>query len=270
MSPMAVSYEVPAVARRRPTDHIENARRRRGAPVLTAAVAIAVGAVAFKGGGYAIGVRNPAAIAIWWTVALGVALGLWPRTPIPRPALAAGGALAALALLAAVSALWGASSEAAFEEAGRTVAYLGVLAIVVLVARPGTAVRWTDGLAAGIAGVGLVALSGRLFPGLGIDESVSRYFAGDVYLSYPLGYWNALAAFIGLSFPLLLRTCLDARSTAARLLAMAALPALAGAVFLTSSRGGMLAAGVATAVFVALAADRVRAAAAAAVMSAGA
>ena len=79
-----------------------------------------------------------------------------------------------------------------------------------LAARAGSAVRWSDGIAAGIAAVGIASLASRLFPGLGLTDSVSQFFEGEVYLSYPLDYWNGLAAFVALSFPLLLRAALDA------------------------------------------------------------
>lgn len=256
----------PAVRRRRDVAQVARALRPAALPL---AVAAAIAAVAFSGGGYALGVRNPAGIAVWWTAGLAVALGVWPRARLPRPALLAVGLVGALAVLAAVSVVWADSAEGAVEEAGRNAMYAGVLLLVVAAARRGSAARWADGCAAGIAAVGLAALSSRLLPGLGLDAAVSQFFDGEVYLSYPLDYWNGVAMFVALAFPLLLRIAVDGRAAWARSLAIGVLPALAGTLYLTSSRGGMLTAAVATGVFVVLCARRLRAACAAALTLAG-
>jgi hypothetical protein len=237
---------------------------------LTAAVAIALATVAFNGGGYALGVRAPVGIVVWWAVGLGVALGLWPQARLPRSAIATAALPAVLAVLAVASAGWGDSAEAALDEGGRTVLYSGLLALVLVAAGRGSAARWGDGIAAGIAAVGITSLASRLFPGLALTDSASQFFDGQVYLSYPLDYWNGLGAFVALSFPLLLRSALDATGPTTRAVAIAPIPALAGVLYLTSSRGGMLVAAVATIAFVALAAERMRAAVAAAVALAGA
>ena len=233
---------------------------RVGGAWLSLAVAAPVVALAFSGGGYALGVRSPVAVAVWWAAGLAIALGLWPRTPLPRPAAQALALLGGLAALAIASTAWASSAEAAIEEAGRSTFYAGVLLLVVAAARRGGAARWADGCAAAIAAVGLVALASRLLPALGLGAGAAQFFEGELYLSYPLDYWNGLAAFVALSFPLLLRIALDGRSAAVRGLAIGVLPALAGTLYLTSSRGGMLAAAIAAAVFVVLSAQRLRAA----------
>ncbi|MEX2447751.1 MAG: hypothetical protein WD404_03290, partial [Solirubrobacterales bacterium] len=79
---------------------------------------------------------------------------------------------------------------------------------------------------------------------------------GQERLSYPLDYWNALAALIALGFPLLLQVATCARSALSRGLAAAALPALALTAFLTLSRGGIAAALISLILFLALASDR--------------
>ena len=256
----------PAVRGRRDVAQVAHVLRPAALPL---AVAAALAAVAFSGGGYALGVRNPVGIAVWWTAGLAVALGVWPRARVPRPALLSVGLLGALAALAAVSVAWADSAESAVEEAGRNAIYAGVLLLVVLAARRGSAARWADGCAAGIAVVGLAALSSRLLPGLGLDAAVSQFMDGEEYLSYPLDYWNGVAMLVALAFPLLLRIAVDGRAAWARSLAIGVLPALAGTLFLTASRGGMLTAAVATVVFVVLCAQRLRAACAAALALAG-
>ncbi|MFP5361663.1 MAG: O-antigen ligase family protein [Thermoleophilia bacterium] len=267
----SVSHElaaVPGAARDRP--RVASLARHAGPLALPVAVAAAIAGLALSGGGYALGVRSPVAIAVWWTAGLAIALGLWPRTRLPRPAAHALALLGALALLAAASALWTDNAEAAVDDAGRAAFYAGVLLLVVIAARRGSAERWSDGAAVGIAVIALAALASRLLPGLGLGAGASQFFAGDLYLSYPLDYWNGLAAFVAMGFPLLLRIGLDGRSAWARALAVGMLPALAGTLYLTSSRGGMLAAAIAASVFVILCAQRLRAATALAIAVAGA
>lgn len=219
---------------------------------ITAAVAVAVFALAFNSGSYAPTVRAEIAIGALWAVGLGAVVALWPRVRVPRAAMVSGGLLGALALLSVLSTAWSDSAENAFAEADRIVLYLGVFALVVAVTRRGSARRWADGLAVGITAVGLIALGSRLLPGLIHSPDLSKLFNNNTYLSYPLEYWNGLAAFVALAFPLLLRIATSARRTWVRGLAVAPLPALSAAVYLTSSRGGALTAALGVALFVAL------------------
>ena len=234
-----------------------HALRRHG---LVAGVAIAVFALGFQSGGYDITVRNSFAIAAWWAIAVAVAALVWPLERSPRPALIGAGALAALLGWTALAISWSESAERAFTEVNRLSFYLAVFAVVVLGSRRGSGRRWADGLALGITAIALVGLTSRLFPDLFGDRGVSSFFPrGTRYLGFPLDYWNGLGIFIGLGFPLLLRAALDARSPLVRAVALGCTPALCGALFLTSSRGGVATAALATLVFVALCSDRLRA-----------
>ena len=180
--------------------------RRHG---LVAGVAIAVFALAFQSGGYDITVRNSFAIAAWWAIAVAVGAVVWPLERPPRAALVGAGALAALLAWTAIAISWSDSAERAFTEVNRMAFYLAVFALVVLASRRGSGARWADGLALGIVAIGLVALTSRLFPDLIGDRGVSSFFPrGTRYLGYPLDYWNGLGIFVGLGFPLLLRTAL--------------------------------------------------------------
>ena len=91
-----------------------------------------------------------------------------------------------------------------------------------------------------VTGVAAVALISRLFPGSFPEGDLPTFLPGTVTrLSFPLGYWNGLAIFLALGVPLLLRLALVARSGLVRGLALAPMPVIAAAVYLTSSRGGV-------------------------------
>jgi hypothetical protein len=241
--------------------------RRHG---LMVGIAIAVFALAFQSGGYDVTVRNSFAIAAWWAIAIAVGALVWPLERPPRAALVAGGALAALLAWTAIAISWSDSAERSFTEVNRTAFYLAVFVVAVVASRRGSGGRWADGLALGIAAIGLLALTSRLFPDLIGDRGVSSFFPQGVrYLGYPLDYWNGLGIFIGLGFPLLLRAALDARSALGRALAIGSTPALFGALYLTSSRGGMATAVLGTVVFIALCRDRLRALVALVVVGSG-
>ncbi len=107
--------------------------------------------------------------------------------------------------------------------------------------------------ATAVAVLGLVALLSRLHPSWfppsetaeALPETVNR-------LSYPLDYWNGIAALMSIGVALLLGVATTARFTVARALAAAVVPALALAAFFTFSRGGALELAVALTVLMAL------------------
>lgn len=219
---------------------------------LTVAVAAGVFWLALRGGGYALTVRNPVAIAIFVLIAGAVLVGAWPRARVPSAALVVGGLLAAFALVNGLSGLWTDSAEKAFIEMDRAALYLGVFCVVVLAARPGGARQWANGLAAGIVAVAALALASRLFIEEFGPSEVAQVDPTDPRLSHPLNYWNGLAIFVGLACPLLLAAATTARTRLWGALAIAPFPVLAGTIYLTSSRGGAAAAALALVAFVAL------------------
>ena len=102
---------------------------------------------------------------------------------------------------------------------------------------------------AAIAVVAVLALLQRFQPNwFPASETFEFIPSARARLSYPLGYWNALAGLLAIGMPLLVWVAVSARSVIARALATAALPALALAAFFTLSRGGAFAvlAGLAT------------------------
>jgi O-Antigen ligase len=213
----------------------------RSALVVTSLVAVATFVVAYDGGGYSLASRCTLAVWIWWTIALGLALGIWTSTRLPRSALIPGSLLAALAVWDLASAAWASDTEGAVIEFARTSLYLGVYVLVVLAAAPRALRRWIDGLAGGIVAVTAVALTARFFPGTfpgrGLAESLPSAAAR---LSFPVGYWNGLGTLIGLAVPLLLFSAV-AGGRVRRLASIGVVPALGVALYLTSSRGAVLA-----------------------------
>ena len=115
----------------------------------------------------------------------------------------------------------------------------------------------------------VLALLDRCFPHVIDHGPITSDFKDDPRLTYPLNYWNGLSIFAGLAFPGLLRIAVAGRTAATRALALAPLPALAGTIYLTSSRGGTVSAVVGVLAFVALADRRLAAAMATLVMGLG-
>lgn len=110
----------------------------------------------------------------------------------------------------------------------------------------------------GIAFVSLIALLSRLHPVWFPEANETARFltGGQERLSYPINYWNGLAALIAIGLPLMLQVATCAKQVLFRVLAAAALPAMALTSFLTLSRGGIAAAIIAIAIFLALTPDR--------------
>src|SRR5256714_5765330 len=237
---------------------------------LPAAVAASVFGLAFSNGTYGVTARDSVAVAIWWLLALAIGTGAMPVARVPRPALAGGAALAGFVALSGASIAWSTSAERAFDEMNRGLLYLGIFAVVVCAARRASAARWSDGIAIGITAIGLFALAARLFPHLIPSANVSAIFPNDPRPSYPVNYWNGLAALIALGIPPLLRAAVEARRPLVRALAIAPMPVLAAVVYMTSSRGGALTAVLAAVAFVAFTRRRARATVAVAVTGFGA
>jgi tetratricopeptide (TPR) repeat protein len=217
---------------------------------VTAVVGAAVFAVAYDDGGYAATSRSTVAVAVWWMILVGVAVGVWPLGRISRGAVVPGALLAAFACWDLASTAWSSSAEDAFAEFDRTALYLGIYTLAVLAADRRRLVRWVDGLALAIAAIALVALVSRLFPGSFSSRGLPTFLPNTAArLSFPLDYWNGLGIFVGIAFPLLLGSVLAA-DRLRRALALGVLPALGAVVYLTSSRGAVAALAGGVVVFV--------------------
>jgi len=237
---------------------------------LTLLLAGALLLAALEDGSYELSTRATIGTLVWWALALTVALRVLPLARPPAVAIAAATALAGLAVLAMASGSWGASGERAFEETNRVSLYLGVFLVAVLAGTRANAASVADGLALGIAATGVAALASRFVPEAFPDPGLSEHLAdAGMRLSWPLGYWNGLALFLAIGVPLLLRAGIDAGSPVPRGLAVGALPAIACAIFLASSRGGLVVAVVAALVFLAAGSRRFASAGALAISGLG-
>ena len=227
--------------------------------VLTLLVGAATFLLGFNDGTYKLDARSGVAILAWWTLAMGVALKVWPWRRLPPAAIAACVALAAFAVLTLLSTGWADSGEKAFLEFTRVLMYLGVLVLVAVAVRARHAAAVSDGLALGIAGVALLALASRLWWGDIGPGAPPSFFPVSTRLHYPVNYWNGLAILAGLALPLLLRAAVDRRPPILRALALAPVPAIVCTIYLTSSRGGAAVAVFGVLVFLALTSRRLSA-----------
>jgi hypothetical protein len=228
---------------------------------LVAAVAVAYVVVSLADGGYAPEAIAAGTLLIWWAVIVGLAVGAWPRAGIPRAAISAGLCFAALAALTGLSIAWASDDGRAFVELVRISGYAGLFALVVLASSRASARSWLTGLAIGLVAVAALALGSRFEPSLlpGHDDQIAAALAGaEGRLSYPIGYWNALAACMALATVLLTWLGARAQSRGGRAVAIGALPAVLLTIYLTSSRGGIAAGAAGLLVLVALGSERTR------------
>lgn len=234
-------------------------RTRRIEHLITFAVVGAVIGLSLPDGGFAPTAVAAAALIVWLLIVVGLATGVVPRAEPPPAAVAAGLCLAGFAGLIALSMVWASDDGRSFEDAVRALAYLGVFVLVVAASRVGGAVAWLRGLAIGLAAVGAIALLARFEPSWFGDPDVAlaaELPATAGRLSYPLGYWNGLAASMAAAVALLVWFGAAGADRRGRALAVGALPAVVLALWATDSRGGIVAA--ALAVLVLLAAGPVR------------
>jgi O-antigen ligase/polysaccharide polymerase Wzy-like membrane protein len=185
---------------------------------------------------------------------VGAAFGIASaRSGIDRLAGAALGLFAAFAVWILISSLWAADVERAFAQFDQVALYVAVLAIAIVLARFVPASTLVAGVALALAGIAVVALVSRCFPSsFGVEAGLKILPTLKNRLSFPLGYWNGLGIEVALAYPLLLSIMASRRSRVASVLAALPLPVLAAVMYLTSSRGAFVAAGVAVVAFVIL------------------
>lgn len=219
--------------------------------------------LALSNGGYDAVVRGQVGVAVWWIVLLGALAGILPGR-IGGAGWVAIGLLAAFALWTGLATTWSESAERTVTELARVAMYLGVLVLALALRGRAGARHTINGLACAIGLVTLLAVLSRLHPQwFPVNDQIEAFGPlGEIAarkLSYPLNYWNALAAFAAMGVPLLLGVALAARTLAGQALAAATLPLSALCVYLTISRGGTLALAVGIVVFLAFVPRRLQA-----------
>lgn len=232
-----------------------------GARIVAFSVAfVLVGYLSYRQGGYDDVVRGHAAILVLWIVAVGCAFAVLPRTGMSGLGWAAVALMTGWGIWTAVGLIWTESPEATFNEVGRIAGLLGILMLALAMQGPGSARAVVHGAGGAIAVVAVVSVASRLYPSwFPVSDSITTLPGASRRLSFPLGYWNGLAALMAAGVPLLLAPATAGRTTAGRAAAGCALPIAAVCLVLTLSRGGAVAAAAALGVFVLLTAHRARA-----------
>jgi O-antigen ligase len=227
-------------------------RLRRAAGFLIALVLTLL--LAFDGGGYDIVIRQEVGLAIWALIALGLAVGAFPRATLSPAAWTALGGFGAFALLNLLAQAWTGSDERTTAELARVLQYGGLVVLAYLALNR---YSWR-GAALGFATAALVlpffAVGARLFPGV-LHDDVAQALGLD-RLSYPLDYWNGVACWGAMAIAVALALSANASRVEVRAAALATVPVSALSVYLTYSRFGVAA--VTIAVLAVLAVSRNR------------
>lgn len=210
--------------------------------------------LALAGGGFFLGERHIAGLAVWLVLVVLLALGIAGKATLGRPVAWATGLIGGLGLLSAFSSLWSGSMELSVIEADRVFVYLGVFLAAFLIAQTDKRrQRFAEGIGIALIGAALLALASRLLPHV---FALGAGPGSGPRTGYPFGYWNAdgLAFGIGIAFCLWMSR--RALNEWQRRLAAGAIPVLLLALYFTYSRGGLLGLGVACLCLLVLSHDR--------------
>ncbi len=174
-----------------------------------------------------------------------------PFGGISRPVALAAGALMLYALWTLISAEWSDSTFRALVDFNRVLLYLlALLLFGSLRHTPGRLRTMVWGLAAGLTAVCVTGLLTRVLP----DEFTIDQAVQIERLAHPIGYWSALGLAAALGIVLCTHlTSSEREPAAARVLAAAALPALAATLLFTFSRGPLAVACIGVVIYVLLA-----------------
>jgi O-antigen ligase len=194
-----------------------------------ALAALLVVVYALRGGSYDNVVFAEHGLVIWWVL---------PRVRPSRSALVVVGAVLAYTIWTALSLTWSESSELSSQELSRALGYLG---IVVLATATLDRTTWRDaalGLGFGALLVCVLADGTRLAPSVFGTDHVDAVLGGD-RLSYPFGYWNAVAAWGAMSATLGLAWSAHDHLRVRRAVTLALVPAAGLMIYLSYSRAGI-------------------------------
>ncbi|MDQ6778273.1 MAG: O-antigen ligase family protein [Actinomycetota bacterium] len=196
-------------------------------------------AYALRGGSYDIVVFEEYGLLIWWLLAVGIAVGVLPRVRPARVVMLMWAAMLAYAAWTAISLVWTQSSELTTEEIARSLDYLGLLLLLGLILGKDTWRAAAAGLAFGAFAVCAMAVASRLAPGAFPADAVLSTLKID-RLSYPFGYWNAVAAWGAMSITIALAWSAHDRLVIRRAAIFAFVPVAALATYLSYSRAGVI------------------------------
>ena len=219
-------------------------RRRPSADAVTRSAVIALllsatAGLAFSNGGFDPVPTSAATTALLVALLLVITCAPWPLAGLTPWGIVGAGALTLFAIWTLVSATWSDSPARALIEFNRALLYLAGFLLTAFLAGGRANARWlVRGVAVVLGAAVLAGLISRLDPGFSAEAA--RH-AGE-RLGWPLGYWNAL----GLAGALATIACLHLSSDlrehrVVRVIAAAAVPALVGTIYLTLSRGSILA-----------------------------
>ncbi len=231
-----------------PEGRAARARRPPSLPARVFAFACTAGLVlvyAFRGGGsYDLVSFEEQGLVIWFVLAVGIALGVLPRRRPARSLLLLLAALAAYAAWTALSLLWSDSGELTMVEVARSLDYLGLVALIGALIDRDTGRPAAAGLWFGAMSVCVIAVGGRLAPGVFGKDTVDVFLHSD-RLSYPFGYWNAMAAWGAMCIALGIAWSAHESSRILRAAALGLVPVAATMIYMTYSRAGLFGVGLA-------------------------
>ncbi len=193
--------------------------------------------VAFKEGGLDLVVRQEIGLALLWALGLALAFGVLPRAYPTRDATRALIGFALLAAWTAASFGWAESDERVSGDLARALTYAAVLALAVLGLSTRTWKAAGAALCVTALALPLVAVISRAIP-----DAFSTGVLGEFErLAYPLGYWNALAAWCAMAIVIGIALSAHMAPRLLRAGALAAVPPASVALYLTYSRAGVIA-----------------------------
>jgi hypothetical protein len=225
-------------------------RARSTAAVLPALIPGAcVVLLAFQAGGFYPGSWAPLAAVAAIALALRAVTIERPFAGLSPWSAVAAGALALLGAWILLSSGWSNAPGRALVEFDRLLAYLLVLALCASLAPRESRLSWAlRGVALAIGVICVVAVITRLRP-----DVYANGGSGYGRLDYPITYWNGLALLAGLGGVVGLHlSASDREPWPVRVLAAALPPLAAVTVYLTLSRGGIIASAFAVAIYLVL------------------
>jgi hypothetical protein len=211
--------------------------------------------LALHEGGFDVVIRDQTSLFVWWVIAAGFAIGALPRARLDRSAIVPAAALAGLVLWTLLSLSWTESSERTWTELSRLLGYAGFIVLAWSALNRYTFRAAAGGLTVASITVCLLAVASRVMPSSFPVDPVQIGFNTD-RLSYPIEYWNALAAWGAATIAICICWSAHARNALVRAEALASVPVAGTVVYLTYSRGGVLSTAVGVLAALALSRNR--------------